>query len=48
MNSRGILAMAEGNFSQAMQLFQAAEKAGVSEAAQNITLLKQLMAAENE
>lgn len=47
MNSRGILAMAEGNYQQAMQLFQAAEKAGVSEAAQNIKLLKQLMAANN-
>lgn len=47
MNSRGILAMAEGKYQDAMQLFQAAEKAGVSEAAQNITLLKELMEAEN-
>ena len=47
MNSRGILAMANGNYQEAMQIFQAAEQAGASEAAQNITLLKQLMAAEN-
>jgi predicted Zn-dependent protease len=47
MNSRGILAMAEGKYQDAMQLFQAAEKAGVSEAAQNIALLKELMEAEN-
>ena len=47
MNSRGILAMANGDYPKAMQLFQAAEQAGVSEAAQNIALLKQLMAAEN-
>lgn len=47
MNSRGILAMEQGKYGEAMQLFQAAEKAGVSEAAQNITLLKELMAAEN-
>ena len=48
MNSRGILAMEEGKYQDAMQLFQAAEQAGVSEAAQNIALLKQLMAAENQ
>jgi tetratricopeptide (TPR) repeat protein len=47
MNSRGILAIAEGKYQDAMQLFQAAEKAGVSEAAQNIALLKELMEAEN-
>jgi tetratricopeptide (TPR) repeat protein len=43
MNSRGILAMSEGDYSKAMALFQQAEKAGVSEAAYNISLLKQLM-----
>lgn len=47
MNSRGILAMAEGKYQEAMQLFQAAQQAGVSEASQNIALLKQLMAAES-
>ena len=47
MNSRGILAMAEGKYQEAMQLFQAAQQAGVSEATQNIALLKQLMAAES-
>jgi tetratricopeptide (TPR) repeat protein len=48
MNSRGILAMEEGRYQDAMQLFQAAEQAGVGEATQNIALLKQLMAAENQ
>ena len=47
MNSRGILAMAQGKYQEAMQLFQGAEKAGVSEAAYNISLLKELMAANN-
>lgn len=47
MNSRGILAMAQGKYQEAMQLFQNAEKAGVSEAAYNISLLKELMAANN-
>ena len=47
MNSRGILAMSQGKYQEAMQLFQNAEKAGVSEAAYNITLLKELMAANN-
>ena len=48
MNSRGILAMEEGRYQDAMQLFQAAEQAGVGEATQNIALLKQLVAAENQ
>lgn len=47
MNSRGILAMSQGKYQEAMQLFQNAEKAGVSEAAYNITLLKELMSANN-
>jgi outer membrane protein OmpA-like peptidoglycan-associated protein len=48
MNSRGILAMEEGRYQDAMQLFQAAEQAGVGEATQNIALLKQLEATENQ
>ena len=43
MNSRGILAMSQGDYTKAMTLFQQAEKAGVSEASYNITLLKELM-----
>lgn len=43
MNSRGILAMSEGKYSQALALFEAAQKAGVSEATYNISLVKQLM-----
>ena len=43
MNSRGILAMSEGNYEQALSLFEAAQKAGVNEAAYNISLVKQLM-----
>ena len=43
MNSRGILAMSEGDYTKAMSLFQQAEKAGVSEAVYNIELLKQLI-----
>jgi hypothetical protein len=46
MNSRGILAMSQGNYTQAMTLFEGAAKAGVSEANYNIGLLKQLMAAK--
>lgn len=42
-NSKGILAMAEGRYDQAMALFQKAQSGGVSEAAYNISLLKQLM-----
>ena len=42
-NSKGILAMAEGRYDQAMTLFQKAQSGGVSEAAYNISLLKQLM-----
>ena len=45
MNSRGILAMAQGDYQQAMTLFQQAREAGVQEAAYNISLLKQLMQA---
>ncbi len=47
MNSRGILAMSQGNYQQAMSLFQQAQKAGVKEAAYNISLLKQLMQADD-
>ena len=47
MNARGILAMSQGKYQEAMQLFQNAEKAGVSEATYNISLLKELMAANN-
>ena len=47
MNSRGILAMSQGDYQQAMSLFQQAQKAGVKEAAYNISLLKQLMQADN-
>lgn len=43
MNSRGILAMSQGKYQEAMQLFQSAEKAGVSEAAYNISLLSKLI-----
>ncbi len=46
MNSRGIIAMSQGKLQEAMQLFQNAEKAGVSEATYNISLLKELMAAD--
>ena len=46
MNSRGILAMSQGKYQEAMQLFQNAEKAGVSEAAYNISLLNKLIAAD--
>ncbi|MBR4994903.1 MAG: DUF3868 domain-containing protein [Alistipes sp.] len=46
MNSRGILAMSQGNYQQAMSLFEQAQKAGVSEATYNISLLKELMAAK--
>lgn len=47
MNSRGILAMSQGKYQEAMQLFQNAEKTGVSEAAYNISLLKELMTENN-
>lgn len=43
MNSRGILAMSQGEYEKALSLFEAAQKAGVSEASYNITLVKQLM-----
>lgn len=46
MNSRGILAMSQGKYQEAMQLFQSAEQAGVSEVAYNISLLKKLIAAD--
>ena len=47
MNSRGILAMSEGKYEQALSLFEAAQKAGVSEATYNISLVKQLMSLES-
>ncbi|MBQ3147752.1 MAG: DUF3868 domain-containing protein [Alistipes sp.] len=43
MNSRGILAMSKGDYQQALALFEAAQKAGVSEATYNISLVKELM-----
>lgn len=43
MNSRGILAMSQGDYDQAMDLFRKAQQAGVSEAAYNISLLRELM-----
>ena len=46
INSRGILAMSQGNYSEAMTLFQQAERDGVSEATYNIGLLKELMNAQ--
>lgn len=48
INSRGILAMSQGNYSEAMTLFQQAERDGVSEASYNIGLLKELMNAQAE
>lgn len=47
MNSRGILAMSEGKYEQALSLFEAAQKAGISEATYNISLVKQLMSLKN-
>jgi outer membrane protein OmpA-like peptidoglycan-associated protein len=46
MNSRGILAMAQGDYTKALDLFQQALNAGVTEAAYNITLVRELMNAE--
>lgn len=46
INSRGILAMSQGNYSEAMTLFQQAEQDGVSEASYNISLLKELIQAQ--
>lgn len=46
INSRGILAMSQGNYSEAMTLFQQAERDGVSEASYNIGLLKELINAK--
>ncbi len=43
MNSRGILAMSQGNYTEALNLFQQAQRAGVNEAAYNITLVRELM-----
>ena len=43
MNSRGILAMAQGDYTKALGLFQQALSAGVTEAAYNITLVRELM-----
>lgn len=42
-NARGILAMSQGRYEQAMTLFQQALRGGVSEASYNITLLQELM-----
>lgn len=47
INSRGILAMAQGDFLQAQTLFEKAESAGLKEATANLSLLKKLMAAAN-
>lgn len=47
MNSRGILAMAQGNLQQALQLFQSAAQAGLKEASQNVSLVKALIEAES-
>ena len=47
MNSRGILAMSQGDYSKALSLFEAAQKAGVSEATYNISLVKQLMSLQS-
>lgn len=46
INSRGILAMANGNYAEAKRLFEEAQKAGVSEATYNLTLLNELMKAK--
>ncbi len=46
INSRGILAMSQGNYAEALNLFQQAQRDGVSEAAYNITLVRELMNAK--
>ena len=46
INSRGILAMANGNYAEAKRLFEEAQKAGVIEATYNLTLLNELMKAK--
>ena len=46
-NARGILALAQGKYQEAMRLFQSAESAGITEAAYNLSLLKELMATAN-
>ena len=46
INSRGILAMSQGNYSEAMTLFKQAERDGVSEASYNISLLNELIGAK--
>jgi Flp pilus assembly protein TadD len=46
INSRGILAMSQGNYGEAMTLFKQAEQDGVSEASYNISLLKELIQAQ--
>lgn len=43
MNSRGILAMAQGDYPKALDLFQQALSAGITEAAYNITLVRELI-----
>lgn len=46
INSRGILAMSQGNYAEALNLFEQAQRAGVSEVAYNITLVRELMNAK--
>ena len=46
INSRGILAMSQGDYSEAMALFKQAEQDGVSEASYNIGLLNELIKAQ--
>ena len=46
INSRGILAMSQGNYGEAMTLFKLAEQDGVSEASYNIGLLDELIEAQ--
>ena len=46
INSRGILAISQGNYAEALNLFEQAQRAGVSEAAYNITLVRELMNAK--
>ncbi len=46
-NARGILALAQGKYQEAMRLFQSAENAGITEAAYNLSILKELMTTAN-
>lgn len=47
-NARGILAMSQGRYDQAMAYFQQAQRGGVSDASYNITLLKELINAAQQ